>query len=170
MAASAKLLPPSLSGQLEPREEALWEALVSVTRSLFRHLQHDLRRVGVTVPQYWVLQCLDLHGSVSSGQLSQWLEVTLPTVTGITDHLESLGYVQRAPSREDRRRVLVRLTPKGTRTLRALQQHQADIGRDLSGLVDEQVRVQFTRSLLRISARLTPDHGPCRGCSGDHPD
>jgi DNA-binding MarR family transcriptional regulator len=170
MAAIAKLLPPTSSGPLDPDEAALWEALVSVTRSLFRHLQHDLRRVGVTVPQYWVLQCLDLHGSVSSGQLSQWLEVTLPTVTGITDHLEGLGYVQRTPSKEDRRRVLVRLTPKGSRTLRALYQHQSDIGRDLSGLIGEDVRVEMTRSLIRISARLTPDHGPCRGCTGDHLD
>lgn len=166
MGASARLLPP-LPRKPPTEEVALWGSLVSVTRSLFRHLQHDLRRVGVSVQQYWVLQCLDVHGPLTAGKLSQWLEVTLPTVTGITDHLESLGYVNRSPAPEDRRRVLVRLTPKGMRMLRSLHQHHSDIGRDLSQLVPDDERAELTRALVRIAARLTPDHGPCPGCHGE---
>lgn len=167
MAASARVLPPQ--ERLDADELALWGSLVSVTRSLFRHLQHDLRRVGVTVPQFWVLQSLDVHGPLTAGRLSQWLEVTLPTVTGITDHLEELGYVARSTSPDDRRRVLIRLTPKGARTLRALHEHHSDIGRDLSLLVPEEIRGETARALLRIAARLTPDHGPCTGCHGEEP-
>jgi DNA-binding MarR family transcriptional regulator len=165
MAASARLYPPAL--RPDPEELALWGSLVSVTRSLFRHLQHDLRRVGVTVPQFWVLQCLELHGPLSAGKLSQWLEVTLPTVTGITDHLEELGFVTRTPTPDDRRRVLIRLTPKGGRILRTLHEHHTDIGRDLALLVPDEARAELTRSLLRIASRLTPDHGPCPGCQGE---
>src|SRR5579875_2662084 len=97
--------------KLSPEDQALWDALGAVTRGIFRHLQQGLRQRGVTVPQFWTLRTLALHGPVPSGKLSLWMDVTLPTVTGIVDHLETLGFVARTPSPEDRRLVLVRLTP-----------------------------------------------------------
>ena len=153
-----------VSSPLSHEDRLFWEALRGTSRGLGRLLQQDLRQARLTPPQYWVLHCLKLHGRVHSGKLSRWLDVTLPTVSGVVDHLEKLGYVKRSPSPSDRRRILLTLTPKGNRLLRQLERNQERFGRSLAQLLPGRERTVVTRALVRLSEHLTPEHGPCTDC------
>ena len=159
MAVSTRVFSP-----LSDEDRRFWEALRGTSRGLGRLLQQDLRRVRLTAPQYWVLHCLKLHHQVHSGKLSRWLDVTLPTVSGVVDHLEKLGYVNRSPSPSDRRRILLTLTPKGNRLLRQLERNQERFGKNLAQLLPGRERAVVTRALIRLSEHLTPEHGPCTDC------
>jgi DNA-binding MarR family transcriptional regulator len=157
-------VPSRVSSPLSDEDRRFWEALRGTSRGLGRLLQQDLRRARLTSPQYWVLHCLKLHRKVHSGKLSRWLDVTLPTVSGVVDHLERLGYVRRSPAPSDRRRVLLTLTPKGNRLLRQLERDQERFGRNLAQLLPVRERAVVTRALIRLSEHLTPEHGPCADC------
>jgi MarR family 2-MHQ and catechol resistance regulon transcriptional repressor len=148
----------------ERSEWEFWEGLRGTSRGLGRLLQQELRRARITPPQYWALHCLKVHGPVHGGKLSRWLDVTLPTVSGVVDHLERLGYVERNPSPEDRRRVMLVLTPKGARLVERLDREQAHLARELVDLLPPRDRAAVTRALHRLSERLTPEHGPCENC------
>jgi DNA-binding MarR family transcriptional regulator len=61
------------------------------------------------------LRCLDLlheTGTMSAGQLAVGSGLTTGATTRMLDRLERIGYIRRLPDRDDRRRVLVELTPQ----------------------------------------------------------
>jgi DNA-binding MarR family transcriptional regulator len=65
-------------------------------------------RVGLNATD---LKCLDLlarTGPITAGRLSELAGLTSGAITGIIDHLEAAGYVQRERDRSDRRRVIIK--------------------------------------------------------------
>jgi DNA-binding MarR family transcriptional regulator len=61
------------------------------------------------------LHCLDIVqrvGSVTAGQLATETGLTTGVVTAVIDRLERAGYVHRVRDNEDRRRVMVEVTPE----------------------------------------------------------
>lgn len=101
-------------------------------------------------------------GPLAQRDIAEAFGVTPARVTGVLDDLERAGAVRRERNREDRREVLVRVTPAG-RALHA-EFHRA-MFRQLSGLFrglnDDEL--QSLRALLR---RLAEAHGrPPRSAS-----
>ena len=67
-----------------------------------------------TLPRFDLVAQLDRHpDGLKMGELSRRLMVTGGNITGITDQLESDGWVERAGVENDRRAWRVRLTPVG---------------------------------------------------------
>ncbi len=61
------------------------------------------------------MRCLDLlerEGAVSAGRLAEATGLTSGAMTTALDRLEAAGYARRVRDDEDRRRVLVELSPK----------------------------------------------------------
>jgi DNA-binding MarR family transcriptional regulator len=66
------------------------------------------------------LLCLEMIGAgadVTAGRLAEALQLTTGAITGVLDRLERAGFVRRERDPEDRRRVLVRLSPERQREL-----------------------------------------------------
>ena len=145
---------------------AVWEALFITTRGILGQLRQNLRRRGLTVSQFWVLRCLRDHGTIPMGKLSQWLDVTFPTVTGLVDHLESLGFVARRAPPGDRRVVLVELTPGGSDAIQGLEGEMTSFVDGLVELIPPEDRPAVARTLTRLARDLTPAHGDCSACAG----
>jgi DNA-binding MarR family transcriptional regulator len=57
------------------------------------------------------LSIIDQHGRITAGALARESRLTTGAITGVIDRLERAGYVQRTADPNDRRRVLVELTP-----------------------------------------------------------
>ena len=79
-------------------------------------LQHRiLDEFGLRFVDFSVLRLVDLAGELSPGELA---ELTLRSTGGMTqvvDRLVKQGLVGRTPDANDRRKVLIALTPKGKR-------------------------------------------------------
>jgi DNA-binding MarR family transcriptional regulator len=100
------------------RGVAIVETMQSLRR-IFKALQNYSHEVsneyGITGPQLWVLKTVFKNGGLPLGELSQKMYLHPSTVTGVVDRLEKKGYVSRDRDPEDRRVVMVQLTPKGKR-------------------------------------------------------
>jgi len=69
---------------------------------------------NITSSQFVTLMAMFHRGRCSMGQLSSGLSVSMPTVTGLINRLIKLEMVERGTCPEDRRKVFVELTPKGS--------------------------------------------------------
>ena len=85
---------------------------------LLRRLRVDDEALGISAPRLSALSVLVFAGPMRIGALAQLEQVEPPTMTRLVDAMERDGYVERAPDPEDRRAVIVRPTPKGTRALK----------------------------------------------------
>jgi len=104
------------------------EALAEFRYALRRFLGFSAdvaRNHGVTPQQYQALLVIQGHPGrdwVTIGELAERMRVTHHSAVGLVDRLEAMKVGRRTPSREDRRRVQVSLTPKGLRLLARLYQ------------------------------------------------
>ena len=92
------------------------EAVMNTIRTadvLFDQIGQLLRPLGVSSAGGLVLGQLRDHGSMSPSELGERLIVTRATVTGVVDSLERRGYVRRTPNPNDRRGIIIDLTPVG---------------------------------------------------------
>jgi DNA-binding MarR family transcriptional regulator len=86
-----------------------------VCQKLIINLQKAFSASGVEVTpiQVMLLFFLQKNDGSSLTQISQGLMLENPTVTGLIDRLEKLGYVKRSDHPDDRRVYLIYLTEKG---------------------------------------------------------
>ncbi len=87
---------------------------------LLAQLDRVLRTHGLSTGSFNVLQVLAAHDEhLTPSQISEMMPVpvTTATMTGVLDTLERRNLVARHPHPTDRRRVLIELTPDGSKLL-----------------------------------------------------
>lgn len=85
-----------------------FEAMKTLKRSMRKHYED----FGLTLPQSFVMGTLMKFGEMKISELSQKLNLSNSTVSGIVDRLEKQQWVERTRSEEDRRVVYVNVSPK----------------------------------------------------------
>jgi DNA-binding MarR family transcriptional regulator len=98
-------------------EDRLIFLISKVYQKLIINLQKSFSESGIeaTPIQVMLLFFLQQNDGLSLTQISQGLMLENPTVTGLIDRLEKLGYVKRSDHPNDRRIYLVHLTEKGNK-------------------------------------------------------
>jgi DNA-binding MarR family transcriptional regulator len=89
--------------------------------------------------------------TMAPSQLTHWLMLSPSGITSRLDRLEKAGLVERKPSEEDRRSLLIVLTPKGKKVVdEAVEAHVANQTRLLAPLtaVERKTLDQILRRLL----------------------
>lgn len=76
-----------------------------------------LVRSGISMAQLHILYTLQGSGEMPMSRLADVLNVSVSNATGLIDRIEERGFVERTRVPEDRRIVLIRVTPAGTRML-----------------------------------------------------
>jgi DNA-binding MarR family transcriptional regulator len=77
------------------------------------------RKVGLSSPQAWALRILEDEPGLSLGDLSERMYSHPSTVSGVVDRLFERGLLARDVNRNDRRGVVLSLTPAGRRLLKS---------------------------------------------------
>ena len=100
-----------------PVEDRLIFLISKVYQKLIINLQKSFSesRIEATPIQVMLLFFLQQNNGLSLTRISQGLMLENPTVTGLIDRLEKLGYVKRGDHPNDRRVYLVHLTEKGSK-------------------------------------------------------
>jgi DNA-binding MarR family transcriptional regulator len=100
-----------------PIEDRLIYLISKVCQKLVINLQKGFSEnaIEVTPIQVMLLFFLQKNDGLSLTQISQGLMLENPTVTGLIDRLEKLGYVKRSDHPNDRRVYLVHITEKGNK-------------------------------------------------------
>jgi DNA-binding MarR family transcriptional regulator len=88
-------------------------------------------RLGISMAQLHILYTLQRTGEMTMSQLADVLNVSLSNATGLIDRIEERGYVERTRVPEDRRIVMIRVTPDGSRMLDELDALSDDLLRSV---------------------------------------
>lgn len=108
-------------------------------------------RLKVTGPQLAVLRQTRKDGSTTPSELAEKIHLSQATISGILDRLELNGLIKRTKRPDDRRVVLVKLTPKGKKTVSTLPEplHE-NFAASLKELPEPE-RATMTETLERVA-------------------
>lgn len=81
---------------------------------LNNNIGYEFKNTGLTIPQLTVLRILAKHKKLKVTDVSDLMNLTKGTVSGIIDRLEKQNLVVRTRSSEDRRVVYIELSEKGS--------------------------------------------------------
>lgn len=136
----------------------VWLRLLATTNLIEARVRSKLQeRFGMTLPRFDLLSQLErVPTGLRMSELSARMMVTGGNVTGITDALEREGLVVREADPEDRRAWLVRLTPAGRRSFRAMaEEHERWVIDMFAGLPARDI-AQLNELLGRVKTHLRP--------------
>lgn len=118
---------------VRPDVERLADLVMTMQRCFMIRLSEELARGQVSFPQFFLLGHISAHDSLSMSEIAGKMNHSTAAATGLVDRLENLDYVQRAHAANDRRKVLVKITKKGTALVERIRQ---DIVNNLSQVMD----------------------------------
>jgi DNA-binding MarR family transcriptional regulator len=90
-------------------------------------------KLGLSMAQINILYTLKRCGEMPMSRLAEMLNVSLSNATGLIDRIEERGFVERTRVPEDRRIVLIRVTPAGEQMLRELDVLSDELLRSVLG-------------------------------------
>ncbi len=92
----------------------LADILLYLQRCFLTNLSCELSRGHVSFAQFFLLGALNGGEALTMSEIAARMRHTTAAATGLVDRLECLGCVERAHATDDRRKVLVRITPRGS--------------------------------------------------------
>ena len=122
-----------------------------------RLVSEALAADGLRRAHYVVLGALAERGAASQAALGRRLLIDRSEMHALLGDLEQRGYVARVRDRNDRRRMLVDLTPAGARALKRLDKQIEAVQDALLAPLSATDRREFERLLARL---VEPDRPP----------
>lgn len=96
-----------------PMEDQLCFTVYSTGMAIQRAYKPLLDGLGVTYPQYLVLNVLWSQNGRTVGQIADELALEPSTMTPLLKRLETAGFVSRTRNPDNERQVMIALTPAG---------------------------------------------------------
>ncbi len=121
--------------------------------------------MDLTLPQYRVMGIL-AEGSAAASGLADRLAVRRPSITALIDGLVARGLVDRRQEDADRRRVELRLTADGARTLAAADRAVDDYLASIAGHLPDKEEAMALRSLELWARAMTESRKGPQGVDG----
>jgi DNA-binding MarR family transcriptional regulator len=104
------------------KKEQLSQAIAQLMPNIIQGVHIGfLSKTKLTHTQFFVLVAIHSRGRPTMRALSDNMQVSMPTMTGIIERLVKAGYVRRVLLKEDRRQVLVELTADGAQIIKRFQ-------------------------------------------------
>lgn len=95
---------------------------MELQRCFVLHLCKELAPGNVSFPQFFLLAALDQKEVLTMSAIAQKMGHTTAAASGLVARLENLGYIVRASGRDDRRKVMVFITAKGSALVRRIRE------------------------------------------------
>lgn len=129
---------PAEIGSLRSDAERLSHIIMEMQRCFVLRLCKELAPGNVSFPQFFLLAALDHNEVLTMSAIAQKMGHTTAAASGLVARLGNLGYVVRASAPDDRRKVMVCITPKGSELVR-------------------RIREEMVCNLMKMMAHLTND-------------
>jgi len=117
--------------------EQLSHIVLEMQRCFLLHLCKELAPGNVSFSQFFLLAVLDQKEVLTMSEVAQKMGHTTAAASGLVARLENLRYITRSSVRQDRRKVMVCITPKGSALVR-------------------RIREEMVVNLMKLMAHLTP--------------
>lgn len=147
-----------LPGLSRSEIERLADIIMVMQRCFVQHLSEELSRGQVSFPQFFLLGHIASSKSLSMTEIADKMTHTTAAATGLVDRLENLGYVQRMHASDDRRKVLVRITPKGLDLVGRIRQDMVAKLALVTGILNPDEQTTWLQIYEKIHAHITCPH------------
>src|SRR5213082_1571142 len=127
----------SPADEIRADAERLSHIILEMQRCFVLRLSKQLAPGNVSFPQFFLLTYLDQKEVLTMSAIAQKMGHTTAAASGLVARLENLGYVVRSVAREDRRKVMVCITEKGSALVR-------------------RIREEMVGNLMKMMTQLTP--------------
>ncbi len=112
-----------------------WVKLARAYMSFDKKSNESIKAFGLTQPQFAVIEVIGHLGPLKVGEICTKMLVTGGNMTLVLDNIEKLGYVERVPSKDDRRAIHIQLTNAGKQLFDdVFTKHAENITRSMSCL------------------------------------
>jgi DNA-binding MarR family transcriptional regulator len=111
------------------REERIFQGIELLRRNQVLTQMLDeaaAEYLGINPTDGRAVDLIDQAGRITAGDLARDLRLSTGAVTAIVDRLERAGYARRVADPDDRRRVLIEVTPAVKKASRAIYGDEAD--------------------------------------------
>ncbi len=144
----------AVSASVKADADRLADFVLFTQRSCILNLSNELNRGNVSYPQFFLLAYLSSEEYLTMSDIAKKMGHSTAAATGLVDRLEKLAYVERVHAAEDRRKIMVRITPKGVELVARMRK---EIASDLAGMLsamDEEVADTVEHTKRAIHSRL----------------
>ena len=138
--------------ELQAAAQELAEIVMQMQRRFLLKLSEQLGHGSVSFPQYFLLGYLDSQEVITMSGIASKMGHTTAAATGLIDRLEKLGYVQRSHALDDRRKVMVRITKKGSSLVAEIRR---DMIEKIMTLLREHLTAEEGRTWLQIYRKIS---------------
>lgn len=114
--------------------ERLADFVLFTQRSCILNLSSELNRGNISFPQFFLMAYLSSEDYLTMSDIAKKMGHSTAAATGLVDRLEKLSYVERVHAAEDRRKIMVRITGKGTELV---AQMRGEIAKSLADTMAE---------------------------------
>jgi MarR family transcriptional regulator, 2-MHQ and catechol-resistance regulon repressor len=126
-----------------------------------RIMAHEPLPAGMTVSQFGVLEALLHRSPLTHHEVALKILKTRGNITSVVDHLEQAGLVARRRCPEDRRRVFLELTPRGSLVAESAFGRMREAIRDEMAVLEADELIELGRLCKKLGT--TPRYpGPDR--------
>src|SRR5215213_5916005 len=136
--ATISFRPSTPAENLRADAERLSHIILEMQRCFVLHLCKELAPGNVSFPQFFLLAYLERKEVLSMSEIAKKMGHTTAAASGLVARLENLRYLMRSAARDDRRKVMVCITPKGSALVR-------------------RIREEMVGNIMKILNHLTPD-------------
>lgn len=116
--------------------EKLSGIIMELQRCFVLRLSKELAPGNVSFPQFFLLAYLDDTEVLTMSAIAQKMQHSTAAASGLVARLENLGYVVRSHAPDDRRKVMVCITDKGSALVRRIREEMLDNLMNLMGQLD----------------------------------
>lgn len=135
---------------MESTDTQLVEAFLTTSYLLKEKLIRALEKSQVSILQLQALVFINKHANCQMTEIANNFRIELPSATSLVNKLVDLKLVTRITDKNDRRKVLISLTSKGTKALtRGVEERKKHVGSLVSRLPKDD-----RKNLLEILHKL----------------
>jgi DNA-binding MarR family transcriptional regulator len=136
------------------RFAAAWNEFFAAVRRARGRAAQEAAPDTLSLAQFQLLVAFETERELSIGAIAEAGGVAAPTATRMLANLERDGIVERHPSETDGRSVIVKLTPRGQRMLRAKRKRIAAKQRQIYESLNATERRQAEAILHRLAEAM----------------
>jgi DNA-binding MarR family transcriptional regulator len=143
---------PQEKVEFRSQAEELAQIAMELQRRLFARLSQEISTGSVSFPQFFLLTYLDRLAPITMSDIAARMGHTTAAATGLVDRLERIGFVARAHAVDDRRKVIVRITPKGSNLVSRVRQ---DIVDAIATLLRDQLTPEQGKTWVEVYRKVS---------------
>lgn len=132
----------------------LWVKLARAYASFGKLSSLNIKKFGLTEPQFAVIECLGHLGPMTLTTLSKKMLVSNGNVTCVVKHLEAVGLIEKTLSQEDKRARKVQLTSTGQELFKSIFFQHAKFIESCASVLTQKEQLTLGRLLKKLGLAL----------------